>query len=127
MRTPEEEWNKFKSSQESIGEAIERIRKNKLELPNYIFVVGVNETVDLAGIDADNVTVVKDDSGEIVLNSIMSIRGNIIGIIVGDSLRDISTDEFISRVGEALAQKIVVIRDNRQTEKLLREMIIPKD
>jgi len=127
MWSPDNEWNKLRIAKESLNNIVESIKNTKMKLPNYIFVVGVNDDeVDIPRHkEADIIVLNKGYNGESVIDAIISTRGNILNIIVGGDIKDMTIDEFIRRVGEVLSKKIVIVKNNLQTTKLLRELVVP--
>ena len=127
MWSPDNEWNKLRVVKESLNNIVESIKNTKMKLPNYIFVVGINDDeVDIpCHKEADIIVLNKGNNGESVIDAIKTTRGNILNIIVGGDIKDMTIDEFTRRVGEVLSKKIVIVKNNLQTTKLLRELVVP--
>lgn len=115
------EWKKLKSTSKSLDAVLEDVKTQHLQHPSYIFLVGINEKE--CPLEDSDVEIVNEASGEAVLEMIRSIRGTVIGIIVGGDITDMTLEDFVAAAEKALAKKVIIVKDSQKTEMLVREMI----
>ena len=115
------EWKKLKSTSKSWDDVLDDVKMQHLQYPSYIFLVGINEKE--CPIKDSDIEIINEVSGEAVLEMMRSIRGTVIGIIVGNDIVDMTIKAFVAAAEKVLAKKIIVIKDSQKTEMLLREMI----
>jgi len=123
------DWTKFSQVSEEISDIVSNLRIQHVTNPDYIFLVGIDECTnddDSKFLDVEGVDIIGHKEGTVILELMSKIKGNILGIIVGSSISDMTISQFVKKAGGVLSRKFIYIqKSNTTTAKLLRD-IIPK-
>lgn len=116
------DWTKFNEVSDEISSIVSNLRIQQVANPNYVFLVGVDDSEE--SVDCDGVEMVSNSRGNVILELLSKIKGNVLGIIVGNSISDMTISQFVKKAGSVLSKKFIYIqKSNTTTAKLLRDII----
>ena len=106
------------SSVPILDEILHAAQTIEFKLPSYVLLVGLKD-YDCEYVEKSDVQIIKCKNGRTALRLVKNLKGTILGIIVGESIKDMTTPDFMGKISKLILSRIIY-REDECTELFIK-------